>query len=377
MKSEVNLTYLYGSAMYPTTIDKIGMLSREVYLIKKLSEQFNELHIFSMDTKEVFSDLPPNVFHHIFPFDIGKLTKFAYFLLTPLFYPSIFKKCNLIRANELSAGIPFVIIKKIYRKKGIISYKWAWSDTARMDSTKSYFNYIARKIIEKLTFKNADIIFVPTSKLQEIVERSGIDKNKIILKPEFVDCNVFKKIKNLKNSSDILLIGRFDKIKNYPLVIKAADILSNRGIRARITIIGQGPIKEDIQKLADTYSINLKIIERELNEQIPYHINSALVYVICSTTEGNPKALLEAMSCGVPVIGTNVRGINELIIDSENGLLCEENPESLANAIERVINDPELRDKLGQNARKTIVDTYSDEKILEKEFSVCDMLLKD
>jgi glycosyltransferase involved in cell wall biosynthesis len=80
-----------------------------------------------------------------------------------------------------------------------------------------------------------------------------------------------------------------------------------------------------------------------------------------------PKVLLEAMSCGLPVIGSKIDGTKEVIVHGENGLLCDTGSNSIREAIVTVMNDTELRDKLGANARKTIMENYSLELILDKE----------
>lgn len=372
-----SLIYLHGSAMTPIQDKKIGVLQREIKYIKAIAKNFNEVHLFSPDTKDVIQDIAPNVTAHAFPFNIGKLTKFAYYILTPIMFFRIFRASTLIKCKEFSGGLPFVIAKRLHKKKGLISYRWNWSDGAKKDPTKGRFNYIIRKAIENFCFKNADVITTTSSSLKDVVEKHGVDNDKIIVLPNFIECDVFKPDKKIQNDNlEILLIGRLVHIKNYPLVLEAAHMLSQKGIKLKTTIIGQGPLKKDLLVLADKYKIKLEIIDRVSNEKVPEYINKSLIYVMCSRSEGNPKALLEAMSCEKSVIGTNVRGIRDIIKNQENGLLCEEKPESLADSIERLITDPILRNKLSKNARKYVKETCSFKRILEKEIDIYDRLLE-
>jgi glycosyltransferase involved in cell wall biosynthesis len=88
-----------------------------------------------------------------------------------------------------------------------------------------------------------------------------------------------------------------------------------------------------------------------------------------------PKTLLEAMACGLPVIGTNVEGIKEVIEHRENGILCETDSGSIKEAITTIMEDEGLRKRLGKNARKTIEERFSLEKMVDKELELYTQLL--
>jgi len=91
------------------------------------------------------------------------------------------------------------------------------------------------------------------------------------------------------------------------------------------------------------------------------------VFVLPSQYEGTPKALLEAMACGLAVVGTNVPGIRELIQDGVNGLLCEPDVKAISEAIARLLNDAELRARLGRAARRFVEERYAQSKVVETE----------
>jgi glycosyltransferase involved in cell wall biosynthesis len=88
-----------------------------------------------------------------------------------------------------------------------------------------------------------------------------------------------------------------------------------------------------------------------------------------------PKTLLEAMACGLAVIGTNIDGTREVIKHGENGILCETDPKSIREAIVRVMEDEGLKQTLGINARKTIEQRFSLEKLTDKELGLYVKLL--
>jgi glycosyltransferase involved in cell wall biosynthesis len=100
-----------------------------------------------------------------------------------------------------------------------------------------------------------------------------------------------------------------------------------------------------------------------------------MVFVQTSEFEGHPKALLEAMACGVAVIGSDVPGIREIIRHGENGWLCNPEPVAIKNSIEQLMSNNELRHKLGKAARQDILMKYSLQEIASQELALLEGLL--
>ncbi|MBU6397361.1 MAG: glycosyltransferase, partial [Rhodospirillales bacterium] len=91
--------------------------------------------------------------------------------------------------------------------------------------------------------------------------------------------------------------------------------------------------------------------------------------------EGLPKAVLEAMAAGLPVVATNIPGCREAVINNETGLLVPpRNPAALAEALGRLIADPGLRARLGAAGRQRVLDNFSDAIVCEKTMEIYEML---
>ena len=123
--------------------------------------------------------------------------------------------------------------------------------------------------------------------------------------------------------------------------------------------------KVKIKPNSSKNKIRLRIIERVSNPEIPNLLKKADIFVITSKYEGLPQAVIEAFSCGLPVIGTNVRGINDIVRHNYNGILCDEDPEEIAKAIKSLITDKEKYTKLRKNAIKS-AEVYHFDKIMDK-----------
>ena len=143
----------------------------------------------------------------------------------------------------------------------------------------------------------------------------------------------------------------------------------------RILFIGRGLLKDMVIDYKQKYNLNLELIDMVPNEKIPKYMNSAKIYILPSLAEGNPKSLLEAMACQMPVIGSNVYGISNLITHNSNGILCDTTIEGISTSIKKLSNNRVLQNRLAKNARKYILKHCSLDIIAKKEFKIYNNIL--
>ena len=93
--------------------------------------------------------------------------------------------------------------------------------------------------------------------------------------------------------------------------------------------MGDGPQKEQLIEQASSANVKVRFLGRVPNTELPVLMSQYCIYVLCSNFEGSPKTLLEAMSCGLSVGGTNNPGIKNVIKHNRNGILCESDIEPL------------------------------------------------
>ena len=171
--------------------------------------------------------------------------------------------------------------------------------------------------------------------------------------------------------SNSLVINRI-KEKNLINLLKSLKDISN----FTLDIIGKGPQEEYLRKNADILGVNLKFLGVFPNDKLPYIYNQYEIFILPSHFEGNPKVLLEAMSCGVACIVTNVRGIREIIKHKENGYICSPTLDSIKNAIIELYNNKNLRTTLGNNARNYVKKNFSLDNIVKKEYLIYKKVLR-
>lgn len=369
---------------------KLGLLHREIALYNKISEKNVNYRFLTYGSNKdlIFSDLMEKI--EIIP--IQKFISSKFFpisflksLLLPLKKKSFFADIDLIKTNQTYGSWIAYIPKILYRKKLIIRAGFEWlnghisfgNKKGIKNHIRYFLIYTLIYFIEFFSYKLADgIILTNKHEIDFIVKVFNLkkkqEKNKIKLIYNYIDEELFKPLDIVKKDKSILYIGRLSHEKNLFNLVEALKDLKDFSL----DIVGQGPEKEKLINKAKEFSINLNLLGVFPNEEIPKILNQYQIFILPSVSEGNPKVLLEAMSCGVPCIGTNVQGINNILTHKINGYLCNTNSKSIKNAILTLYNDQNLREKISKNARRFILENCSLTTIANKEFSFYQEILK-
>jgi len=325
--------------------EKVGNLDREVKPYKKLLDYFDEIYFLTYDNRSYLFEgikvLPMSVFR------------------------KELKNIDIFKTNQMDGSWKAVIAKKIFKKKLVVRQGYQRSIFAQKAKTKKWKQVVIQSL-EKFAYTNADAIIVSSKADKKYVEEKyKINPKKVNYIPNYIDTDLFKPL-NVEKENRICFVGRLEDQKNLFNLIEAV-----KGLDIKLTIFGTGSLKD---KLTLASSENIEFKENINNKDLPGEINKSRLFILPSLYEGCPKVLLEAMSCGVPVIGTNVYGIDEIIKHKENGYLCETSVESIRSAIMNILDDNDLQKRMGLNARRTILENFSLDKVLKKEKSIYETL---
>jgi len=353
------------------TWDKIGNLNREIKIYNELAGYFNKIYFFTYGNKDDLDYqkfLARNI--KIFP-KKWNLPSSIYSLLMPLAYRKELREANILKTNQMDGAISAVLAKWLYRKKLVIRCGYEWLSFLEK-KRKVFLKRKAAYFLEKICYGNADKIILTSEKDKKFLEkRFRILPKKIKVIPNYIDVDLFKPQSLKKGKNRVVFVGRLSEQKNLFNLLEAINNLD-----VEFLIFGQGELKEKLREKAKKIKkARIKFRENIPNYQLPKELDKSEIFVLPSFYEGCPKALLEAMSCGLSCVGTNVEGIREIIKHKENGYLCETDINSIRKAILKVLDDKKLRIKMGQNARETILSGFSLNKILEKELGIYESLL--
>lgn len=162
----------------------------------------------------------------------------------------------------------------------------------------------------------------------------------------------------------LVCVGTLHEVKGQRYLLEACALLRDRGVEVSCVLIGDGPDRQMLEALCDELGLDgvVDMVGRCTRDEIAEHISAAHALVAPSVPtsggkrEGIPVVLMEAMSAGLPVVSSRISGIPELVDDGVNGLLAEPFASSeLADSLERLARDPELRSRLGAAARETVL----------------------
>ncbi len=201
-----------------------------------------------------------------------------------------------------------------------------------------------------------DIFVSPSRFLSELLKDSRTEKNKVQVIPNGIELEDLKP--NYKDWGYILYFGRITPQKGVETLLRAYEVMSNeRGFK--IKIVGDGPLLADLSK-AYTNSM-IEFTGRKTSDELLKLVSqSAFVVVPSQWYENCSMSVLEAMAMGKPVIASNIGGLPEQVEDGKTGFLFEMgNVEELAEKMNILVHDKELRLKMGRAARKKVEKEYS------------------
>lgn len=367
----MKLGLFFTTSVSLSTWKSVGNLDRELKQYIFLSKYFEIIYFFTYGGKNELSfqnNLPQNI--KILPnkwYIPGKLYSF----LLPFLYRKELQDVDIYKTNQMSGAWAALIAKYLFKKKLVVrcGYELLSLSLAR---SISRVKIIFLKFIEKKVYASADnIILTSIGDKRFVTEMFPENAKKIAIVPNYVDTELFKPLDALvKEEGKIIYVGRLHSEKNLVSLVKAMV-----GLPVKLLMIGDGPLKKLLQNLANSLGVALEVKGNIPNEQLPIEFRKSTVFVLPSFQEGCPKSLLEAMACGVACIGTDVAGINSVIVDGENGLLCAPDSESIHRTLLKLISNKALQEYLGRGARKTIEEQFSLDLVFMKELALYKNLL--
>jgi len=226
------------------------------------------------------------------------------------------------------------------------------------------------RILSRLLVRKADGFVFQTKDAQFFYGENIAKRSVVIPNPLFIGNDYPTTLYLGEQEKIIVTTGRLNKQKNHPLLIRAFKKIEDNLPDYKLIIYGEGPERQNDEALISELGLQGRVfLPGEINE-VTKKICKSSLYVLSSDFEGMPNALMEAMAIGLPCISTDCPcgGPRDLIENGVNGILVPVDDEStLAEAIIRLINDYNIRCKLGQNAM-LIRETYNMETICQKWF---------
>ena len=335
----------------------------ELFVIKKYAERFERVFVFSHDRKKFEDKMPENCSHVRF-FHPLIYTFFGCIIVT-LF--ALRHNIKVVYVESITGMIPALFVNRLTNAKVILDYLYLWHMTAEG------FKKRLLKKAESFLIKFSDYFIAANSDIVRFIGRKG-EILKIGANALLIDCfdkacpdKGLTKIKGKK----IIFVGRLIDVKDPLTMINAFRIVRRKFPSANLIICGDGELKDKCEEIADGNVHFLGFVK-----DIPSLLKASDIFAMSSVFDASPRALVEAMGSGLPIVATRVGGIPDYL-DENAGIMIEPGDSRiLADKLIYLLSNPEKSKKLGDNARKKVLEKYDLEKNVKKQLDFIEKELK-
>ena len=292
----------------------------------------------------------------------------AYAFLLPFLYRRQLRECEALRIEQFSGVLPALITRWLDGVPFIVTYGYHYAEVARIAGSR--LKPRLYRWLEHATFPRAAGVIV-TSRQMETLLASHPAKPRLAYFPNGVDTDSFAPAPEARPPSGprtVLYVGRLEPEKNLARLIDALALVHKPPLK--LVLLGDGSLRGDLERRAREAGVTADFLGVVPHGQLPRHFTSADCFVLPSLTEGNPKALIEAMACGLPCAASARGGIPSILEDGVTGLLFDpDDTADIARAIERLALDGALARGLGESARAAALVLYDVHALLKAEIS--------
>jgi len=362
----IHLVLFFSRNVSLRTWAEVGMFDREVALYLRHQKEGLKVSFLTYgDESELeYSKRIPGI---DILYNKWRLPLPLYFLLIPLLHSGALRRASVLKTNQLSGGRIALWSSKLWRKPLIVRCGNIPSDMTAQSNIKNPVYMRRLRRYEAKIFHAATAIIVASPAMRDYVTRTySVLESLIHVVSNHVLTDLFRPKVASSLPNRLCFVGRLEKQKNVETLVEACS-----GTRLNLVLIGNGSLRKDIKAVAMNSGVNVTFMGNLPHAELPYQLCKSHIYVHATHYEGSPpKALLEAMSCGLPVICSNVPGISEFIIHGVTGWLCGTSREEIRNAIDIVLGDGALQERLGRNARESIVKSFTLDEAARNEVAI-------
>jgi glycosyltransferase involved in cell wall biosynthesis len=294
---------------------------------------------------------------------------------------SAFKIAKRLKGKSLvkgfSAACPgAVLAAKLKEKPSVVFYEYNWAYQVMYVNKGRALGTLA-SLIENYVIKNADVVVTRNASLKNELQLRGAKR--IVVIPLTFDEDVFrpgidftelKEKYGIRDEKILMSVGRLHPVKRLDLLLRAVQQLDQR---YKLFIVGTGTLENELKEMAESLGVSDRVLFTGAvpYSEVPKFMNMADLMVMTSSIEGQPRVLIEAMSCGTPAVGTNVFGIRDTIEEGVTGYLASDDPSDIAEKISKALENEEFP----HLCRSVALKNYSNKMCVAKEKALLEELL--
>jgi rhamnosyl/mannosyltransferase len=287
-------------------------------------------------------------------------------------------KADLVHLHTPNPGAALALLTSGHSGKLIITHH---ADTLGRKQLRRLTDPFVRRVMER-----AAAIIVTSKRYLDSSEELASFRDKCRIIPLGIDPKPFKyqdaeavaRIKNEYGDRLVLAVGRLVPFKGFEYLIRAMKQVSGT-----LLLIGTGPLQTSLKSyiIGGGLDSKVRMINKVDNILIPPFYRAASIFVMPSITRAESFGIvqMEAMASGIPVINTDIpSGVPEVSVHGQTGFTVPpKDPEALANAINILLDNEELRQRFGAAANRRVQDEFSAEKMIARTMAVYDSVMNE
>ena len=304
-------------------------------------------------------------------FTIDETSKFDIGAIRKLLELCREKQIDIFHAHCYKSDLYGLIVSRYHKMKlvttahgPLASFKFFWASK----------NWRVRYLYDQLDLrllKRYDLVLMVSDTMRDIISKYGVDPQKMMWIRNAIDSKYFRRsgaqdaqfraqLGIPPGATVVGAVGRLNGEKDYPNLLRAAQILLQKRPDLYFVIAGKGELEAELKQLAAELKVDQRVIFMGHFHDVRKVFSLMDLYVLSSTREGLPNTVLEAMAMEVPIVSTDVDGVKEAVTDQKEALLvpAQDSP-ALAAGIDRMLSDRELRERLARQARATVESQFS------------------
>lgn len=343
-----------------------GILDRELALYRALLPHLEHLAFLTYGGAEE-SELAARIPGVQILANRWRLPANLYSVLAPLIHRRALATATIFKTNQLNGAWCAVIARRLFSKKLVVRCGFVWSEfVGRLHGGN--WRQAAATRLERRAVRAADVVIVATeADRQTLVRRHSLDGDRVHVIPNYVDTTLFRPMPEVaREPGRVVFIGRLDDQKNVMALVEAVGTVPG----ASLVVVGDGPLRAVLEAAARQRGVRAAFLGTRPHAELPELLNRSSVFVLPSHYEGNPKALIEAMACGMPVIGTRAPGIEAILVHRDTGYLCGPSAGEIAAALRDVLGDAPLCRRMSAGALSYARNTCAVESAVASELSL-------
>lgn len=227
------------------------------------------------------------------------------------------------------------------------------------DTVQEFIKEAIHDWLQKFMQKCQHVIVPSQSTLNFLSEKYGLESRFTVI-PTGIDLTPYlqndkealRKQFGWGNDPVMISVGRLAKEKNWELFLQSSARALQIHPRLKVVLAGDGPERKSLEKLTSDLGIRDRthFLGNIPFDEIPLYLKAADFFGYASTTETQGLVILEAIAAGLPVVAVDASGVNDIVQNGEQGILVNEDPEDFAQAVNQILVNPDLYDKLRKAA---------------------------